>query len=78
MVGLINRRQVFYAKAYDGRATFLSVRIYHLLKRCIPEKLPGDTAKRIYKEIIAFDCVEKAEVRNRLEMNKRDFGRGFD
>jgi hypothetical protein len=78
MMGLINRRQVFYAKICDGLAAFLSVPVYQLLKHCMRESLPSSTAKQIYKEISVFDCAEKAEVRNRLELNKHDFDRGFD
>ena len=78
MAGLINRRQAVYAKVYDRRPVFLSVKAYQLLKRCMPQQPPSDTAKRIYEEISRFDCADKTEIRSRLQMNKREFDHGFD
>ena len=78
IVGLMNKRQVFYSKAYKNQVTFLSVKVYQLLKRCFRGRNLTGPAEEIYNEILRSQIIDKSELRKQLDMDKREFEKHFD
>lgn len=78
IIGLIELHQVFYCKVYKKRSTYLSVKAYKLLSRCkIVKDFPSE-AEVIYNEIKKYDFVDKDDLKQALNMEKKTFDRAFD
>lgn len=75
---LIERRQVFYCKALSKRAIYLSLRAYQLLKRIRTQKALTPEARTILDEMKGLESVEKDELRKKLDMDSKTFGKAFD
>ena len=78
IIGLIDLRQVFYGKIYKKRSTYLSVRAYQLLRRIKEQKALSPEAKLIYDSMKNYDFLDKDELKQRLDMEKRVFDKAFD
>lgn len=78
LIKLIERREVFYSKAFGNRAIYLSLRAYQLLKRVKPQKPLTEEARIILEEIKSRDRVDKDEIRKSLKMEGVKFNKAFD
>lgn len=78
MTALLNKRELFYCKAYRKRTVYLSPRAYFLLRQCrLRPPLAGEAAA-LYELMKQTAPIETADLKRLTALGPKEFQRGFD
>lgn len=78
LVYLIEQRKVFYSKAFGKSSIYLSIKAYQFLKRIKKRKVLLPEAEEILKEMRKFECVDKSELKKKMNIDPKVFNKAFD
>lgn len=78
VTALIDAHELFYCKAYRKRTTYLSNKVYFLLKQCRAQKPLDKKARRIYELLKGMEFGEIADLKAAACMEPKTFSKAFD
>lgn len=78
MTALLDKKELFYCKAYRKRTVYLSPRAYFLLRQCRQRPpLAGET-EALYELLKQTAPIETSDLKRLAGLGPKEFQRGFD
>lgn len=78
MTTLLDKKELFYCKAYRKRTVYLSPRAYFLLRQCRPRPELTESAAVLYEMLRQTGPIEAADLKRLTSLGPKEFQRAFD